>query len=280
LGSIGGITTSDELAVFLLGAISILPASRVEASGREDSEAGMQELGHENQRRLKAQLLWDILEPDTISKSAQSSPGGYFQNQRSTWSPDSYPQNTDAPPHHSATILKVARAACRHSALFLKHWFRIQLLGITSKMPTSTSSHSVLPLKRWFRIQSLDITSKMTTSTSSHSALPLKRWFRIQSLGITSKMPMPTSSHSTLPLKRWFRIQSLGITSKMTTSTSSHSALPLKRCFHVQLLGITSKMPMPTSSHLMLLLKRWYHIQSLGVASKTLIQWSVARRCF
>jgi hypothetical protein len=29
LGSIGGITTTDELEVFLLGAISILPASRV-----------------------------------------------------------------------------------------------------------------------------------------------------------------------------------------------------------------------------------------------------------
>jgi hypothetical protein len=40
----------------------------------------MQELGHEKQRRLKAQLLWDILEPDTFSKSAQSSPGGYFRN--------------------------------------------------------------------------------------------------------------------------------------------------------------------------------------------------------
>jgi hypothetical protein len=40
----------------------------------------MQELGHGKQRRLKAQLLWDILEPDTHSKSAQSSPGGYFRN--------------------------------------------------------------------------------------------------------------------------------------------------------------------------------------------------------
>jgi hypothetical protein len=80
LGSIGGITTADELAIFLLGAISILPASRLEASGRENSEAGMQKLGHGKQRRLKAQLLWDILEPDTVSKSAQSSPGGYFQN--------------------------------------------------------------------------------------------------------------------------------------------------------------------------------------------------------
>jgi hypothetical protein len=40
----------------------------------------MQELGHEKQRRLKAQLLWDILEPNTVSKSGQSSPGGYFRN--------------------------------------------------------------------------------------------------------------------------------------------------------------------------------------------------------
>jgi hypothetical protein len=32
LGSIGGITTAKELAIFLLGAISILPISRLEAS--------------------------------------------------------------------------------------------------------------------------------------------------------------------------------------------------------------------------------------------------------
>jgi hypothetical protein len=31
LGSIGGITTAEELATFLLGAISISPASKVEA---------------------------------------------------------------------------------------------------------------------------------------------------------------------------------------------------------------------------------------------------------
>jgi hypothetical protein len=58
LGSICGITVADEFAVFLLGAISILLAGRVEASSREDSGAGMQELGHGKQRRLKAQLLW------------------------------------------------------------------------------------------------------------------------------------------------------------------------------------------------------------------------------
>lgn len=89
-----------------------------EANYREDSEARKQELGHGKQRRLKAQHLWDILEPDTISKSAQSAPGGYFQN---TAVPRGHPavisKNTGAPPHHPAIILKVARAACYHSAL-------------------------------------------------------------------------------------------------------------------------------------------------------------------
>jgi hypothetical protein len=72
----------------------------------------MQELGHGKQRRLKAQLLWDILEPDTVSKSAQSSPGGYFRNL-------SMPhgrlavisEKVGVPPHHSDIILKITRAA-------------------------------------------------------------------------------------------------------------------------------------------------------------------------
>jgi hypothetical protein len=122
--------------------------------------------------------------------------------QRATWSSDSYLQNTDAPPHHSAIILKVARAACYHSALPLKRCFHVQLLGITSKMPTSISNHSALPLKRCFHVQLLGITSKMPTSTSNHSALPLKRCFHVQLLGITSKMTTSTSSHLALPLKR------------------------------------------------------------------------------
>jgi hypothetical protein len=54
----------------------------------------MQELGHGKQRRLKAQLLWDILEPDTVSKSAQSSPSSYFWKSRRATSPlEYYPQN-------------------------------------------------------------------------------------------------------------------------------------------------------------------------------------------
>jgi hypothetical protein len=49
-----------------------------EPNCREDLEAGKQELGHEKQRQLKAQYIWDIPESDTVSKSAQSAPGSYF----------------------------------------------------------------------------------------------------------------------------------------------------------------------------------------------------------
>jgi hypothetical protein len=81
----------------------------------------MQELGHGKQRRLKAQLLWDILEPDTASKSNQSSPGGYFRNL-------SMPrghlvvisEKAYVPLHHSDVILKITRAAGYYSALPLK----------------------------------------------------------------------------------------------------------------------------------------------------------------
>jgi hypothetical protein len=64
-----GITAADEFAVFLLGAILLLAGEiEQEASGRENSDVEMQELGHGKQRRLKARLLRDILEPDTFSK--------------------------------------------------------------------------------------------------------------------------------------------------------------------------------------------------------------------
>jgi hypothetical protein len=147
-----------------------------EANSKEDSEARKQELGHGKQRRLKAQHLWDILEPDTVSKSAQSSPDGYFQNPSvPRGNPAVIFQNTGAPPHHSAIILKVARATCYHSVLPPKRRFHVQSLDITSKMPTSPSSQSALPPKRRFRVQLLGITSRTPTSPSSHSALPLKR---------------------------------------------------------------------------------------------------------
>jgi hypothetical protein len=67
----------------------------------------MQELGRGKQRQLKAQLLWDILESDTLSKSAQSSLGGYFQN-------------PSMPRGHPTVISKKAGAPLHHSALSLK----------------------------------------------------------------------------------------------------------------------------------------------------------------
>jgi hypothetical protein len=95
LGSIGGITAADELEAFRLGAISIPPANRARAESQKDTEdldAGKQELGHGKQRRLKAQCIWDLPGPDTVSKKrpvitrrlllkhqrAMSSPGDYF----------------------------------------------------------------------------------------------------------------------------------------------------------------------------------------------------------
>jgi hypothetical protein len=49
-----------------------------ELNCREDLEAEKQELEHGKQRRLKALYKRDIPELDTVSKSAQSTPGGYF----------------------------------------------------------------------------------------------------------------------------------------------------------------------------------------------------------
>jgi hypothetical protein len=49
-----------------------------ETNCRKDLEAEKQELGHGKQRRLKALYKRDIPELDTVSKSDQSAPGGYF----------------------------------------------------------------------------------------------------------------------------------------------------------------------------------------------------------
>jgi hypothetical protein len=100
-----------------------------EPNCREDLEAGKQELGHGKQRRLKAQYLWDIPEPDTVSKSAQSAPGSYLQN---TSVPRCHPAVTSKTPachivtrrslphHHSAITLNMAGAARSNSAIISK----------------------------------------------------------------------------------------------------------------------------------------------------------------
>jgi hypothetical protein len=81
----------------------------------------MQELGHGKQRRLKAQLLWDILEPDTASKSAQSSPGSYSQYLSMAHGRLAViSEKADVPFHHSVIILKITRATGYYSALPLK----------------------------------------------------------------------------------------------------------------------------------------------------------------
>jgi hypothetical protein len=169
LGSIGGITTADELEVFLLGAISIIPASRVGGEWQRGFGSGKARTRARKAKAAKSAALMGYSRAGYRFKKCRVS------TQCTTWSSGSYFQKTDAPPHHSAIVLKVARTACYHSALPPKRRFRVRSLGITSKKPTSPSSQSALPPKRRFRVQSLDITSKMPTSPSSQSALPLKR---------------------------------------------------------------------------------------------------------
>jgi hypothetical protein len=76
----------------------------------------MQELGHGKQRRLRAQLLWDILEPDTVSKVPShhlaviaETPACHVVIRRL------FPKNRRA-----TSSLKITDAAGYHSALTLK----------------------------------------------------------------------------------------------------------------------------------------------------------------
>jgi hypothetical protein len=149
LGSIGGITTADELEVFLLGAILILPTSRV---GGEWQSGFGSEKARTRARKAKAAKSAALMGYSRARYRFKKCPvitRQLFPKPRhATWKPGSYPQNTGAPPHHSAIVLKVARTACYHSALPPKCRFRVQSLGVTSKTPTSPFSRSVLPLKR------------------------------------------------------------------------------------------------------------------------------------
>jgi hypothetical protein len=122
-----------------------------ESNCREDLEAGKQELGHGKQRRLKAQYLWDIPEPDTVSKSAQSAPGSYLQNTSVPRCHSAVTSKTPAchivtrrslPHHHSAITLNMASAARSNSA-------------VISKTPMLPSVARRLPLTCRRRLQSL-----------------------------------------------------------------------------------------------------------------------------
>jgi hypothetical protein len=123
-----------------------------EPNCRKDLEAGKQELGHGKQRRLKAQYLWDIPEPDTVSKSAQSVPDSYLQNTSVPCCHSAVTSKTPAchivtrrllPHHHSAITLSMAGATRSNST-------------VISKTPTSRSVARRLPLTRRRRLQSLD----------------------------------------------------------------------------------------------------------------------------
>jgi hypothetical protein len=71
LGSMGGMTATDELEAFRLGTISTSPASGAEAesqNGRESLDAGKQELGHGMWRHAIVQYIWGFPGPDVVSK--------------------------------------------------------------------------------------------------------------------------------------------------------------------------------------------------------------------
>jgi hypothetical protein len=114
VGSIGGITTADELEVFLLGAISILPASRVGGEWQRGFGSGKARTRARKAKAAKSAALMGYSRARHRFKKCPVS------TQRTTWSSGSYFQKTDARPHRSAIILKVARAACYHSALPLQ----------------------------------------------------------------------------------------------------------------------------------------------------------------
>jgi hypothetical protein len=71
VGIEGGMTATDELDAFRLGAISILLVSGTEAVSserKEGLEAEKQELGHGKQRRATMQYTWGFPGLDTISR--------------------------------------------------------------------------------------------------------------------------------------------------------------------------------------------------------------------
>jgi hypothetical protein len=121
LGSIGGITATDELEAFLLGAISILPASRV---GGELQRGFGSKKARTRARKAKAAksaaLIGYSRARYRFKKRPVSTRRLFPKHRRATSSPGSYFQNTGAPHHHSAIILKVAHAARYRSALPLK----------------------------------------------------------------------------------------------------------------------------------------------------------------
>jgi hypothetical protein len=173
------------------------------ANGGEDSEAEKQELGHGKQRRLKAQLLWDILEPHTVSKSAQPSPGGYFQN-------PNMPRGNPA---------VVSRTPVRHFITRPSPSKWLARPAITRRRLQNADfvfSRSALPLKCRRRLPVGRRCLQNTDFVFSHSALPLK-----------CRRHLPVGRRCLQDVDFVFGRSALPL--KMSTSLSNHSALPLKR---------------------------------------------------
>jgi hypothetical protein len=136
LGSIGGITAADELEAFLLGAIWILPASRV---------------GGELQRGFGSEKARTRARKAEAAKSATLM--GYSPSQISF---------QKAPSQHPTVISKTPACHVITRQLFPKH-------------RCATSSLGYYPQNGPRSLLSLGVTSKTLTSSSGRSALPLKR---------------------------------------------------------------------------------------------------------
>jgi hypothetical protein len=177
LGSIGGITTADELAVFLLGAISILPASRVGGEWQRGFGSGKARTRARKAKAAKSAALMGYSRARYRFKSAQSSPGGYFQN--------------PSMPRGNPTV--ISRTPVRHLITRPSSSKWLARPAITQRRLQNADfvfSRSALLLKCRRRLpvgwrclrntdiafQSLGVNSKkMLTSRSNHSALTLKR---------------------------------------------------------------------------------------------------------
>jgi hypothetical protein len=139
LGSIGGITMADELEVFLLGAISILPASRV--------GDGMQRGFGSEKARTRARK----------AETAKSAALKRYSRARYRF--------RKAPSQHAAVSSKTS---ARH----------IITRQLTSKWPAQPAITRRYLYNADVALWSLGATSKTPTSPSSRSALPLKRRLR------------------------------------------------------------------------------------------------------
>jgi hypothetical protein len=128
LGSIRGITTADELEAFLLGAISILPVSRVGGELRRGFGSKKARTRARKVEAAKSAALMGYSRARYRFKKRPVSTRRLFPKHRhATSSPGGYFQNTGAPHHHSAIILKVAHVARYRSALLLKRRRRLQV---------------------------------------------------------------------------------------------------------------------------------------------------------